>query len=259
MTDDRPYTPSGGLDGKLRRFHARAAARRTHTVRPSRGIVSFSFDDFPKSAATVGAAELERLGARGTYYASASFAGGENHHGPMFDSGDISRLEAAGHEIGNHSLSHLDCSRAAASAVVEDVERNARALRDLGCAGPLRSFAFPYGEASPAAKRALAPMFDTLRGVRPGLISGPSDFNLLPAHSLDGGDSGLLRVMAALNRAARESAWLIVFTHDVQDSPTPWGCTPSMLRQAAEAAWALDLDILTVGEASAQLAARRAA
>lgn len=255
----QPYSPGGGLRRKAGRIYARARARRVLRVRPSRGMVSFTFDDFPKSAATVGAAELERLGARGAYYAAAGFAGIENHHGRMFDPDDIRALEAAGHEIGNHTFSHLDCARTDADRVVADVERNEQALRAMGCAGPLRSFAFPYGEASPAAKRALAPRFDTLRAVRPGLIAGRADFNLLPAHSLDGGETGLARVLAALERAARQNAWLIVFTHDVQDSPSEWGCTPAMLHKALETAWALDLDILTVGEAASQIAAKQAA
>jgi len=248
MMTDAPCTPSA--IGKLRRLQARAAARRIVPVHPRRGIVSFSFDDFPKSAATIGAAELERVGARGTYYASAGFVGAHNHHGALFHAADIVRLQATGHEIGNHTFSHLDCARATPGDIIADVEKNTVALRSLGCRGPLRSFAFPYGEASPAAKRTLSGRFDTLRAVHRGLAHGRADFNLLPAHSLDGGDWGLDRVLKALAQAARDASWLIVFTHDVQDAPTPWGCTQAMLRQALETAKALDLDILTVGEAA---------
>lgn len=255
MTAAQPYIPAGGLAGKLRRLRARAGPRRMQPARLQRGMVSFSFDDFPKSAVDVGAAELERVQARGTYYASASFAGLDTHHGRMFDMDDLARLQAAGHEIGNHTYSHLDCARAPAEDVVADVKRNAEALRAMGCAAPLRSFAWPYGEASPEAKRALEPEFDTLRGVRPCAVTRAADLNLLPAHSLDGGEDGLARVLAALREAARRPSWLIVFAHDVQPRPTQWGCTPSMLRLALETARKLDLDIVTVGEGAQRLRA----
>src|SRR5215469_15892880 len=49
------------------------------------GVVSFTFDDFPKSALATGGAILERYRARGTYYASLKLAGAETVLGPMFD------------------------------------------------------------------------------------------------------------------------------------------------------------------------------
>ncbi len=253
-----PYIPAGGLAGKARRLNARLRARRMAPGRlasAGRGMVSFCFDDFPKSAAGEGAAILERAGMRATYYAAAGFAGTDTHHGPMFDAGDLTRLARAGHEIGCHTFSHLDCARAPARDVAAEVERNAQALRAMGYDGPLRSFAFPYGEASPAAKRALAGRFATLRGVRPRTVPRRADFGLLPAHSLDGGESGLARVLDALTAAARTHSWVIVFAHDVQASPTEWGCTPAMLDKAVKAARALNLDVLTVGDAAQRLTA----
>lgn len=249
-TVDTPYIPPAGIAGKAARLRARFGGRRMRTVRPERGLVSISFDDFPKSAAEIGAAEVERVGARATYYACGGFAGRENHHGAMFDGGDLRRLIASGHEIGGHTHDHVDCARAAASDVLANVEKNADALRALGCDQKLRSFAFPYGEAAPGVKTALQDRFANLRGVRPGMLSGRADFNMLPAHSLDGGEAGLARVLAALDEAAKSRAWLILFTHDVREDPTPWGCTPAMLRRALETAKGLGLEFATVGDAA---------
>ncbi len=252
---DAPYIPPANLMGKALRWKARATGRRLKRVRPSRGIVSFSFDDFPKSAVTVGAAEMERAGARATYYASTGFAGQDTHHGAMFDGGDLARLVAAGHEIGAHTHGHIDCARASEDRILADDERNRAALRKMGFETPIRSFAFPFGEAGPRVKRALAERYDTLRGVRPGCMRGRADFNMLPAVALDHGEAGLARALEALQRAAAEAAWVILFTHDVQDDPTSWGCTPDMLRKAVETAHDLDLDILPVSEAADVIAA----
>src|SRR5260370_938233 len=75
------------------------------------GVVSFTFDDFPKSALATGGAILERYGARGTFYASLKLAGAETILGPMFDEEDIRAAHHAGHEIACHTFTHLDCYR----------------------------------------------------------------------------------------------------------------------------------------------------
>ena len=39
-----------------------------------------------------------------------------------------------------------------------------------------------------------------------------------------------------LEAAVRRRAWLILYTHDVTEQPSPWGCTPQSLERLAEAA-----------------------
>ncbi len=52
-------------------------------------IVSFTFDDFPRSAYTVGGAILEEFGARGTYYATAGLMNRSNELGELFVRDDV--------------------------------------------------------------------------------------------------------------------------------------------------------------------------
>jgi peptidoglycan/xylan/chitin deacetylase (PgdA/CDA1 family) len=70
------------------------------------GVVSFTFDDFPKSALDVGGEILERYGARGTYYASLKLAWSYNILGQIFDDDDIRAAHRAGHEIACHTYTH---------------------------------------------------------------------------------------------------------------------------------------------------------
>src|SRR5882672_4602790 len=74
------------------------------------GIVSFTFDDFPRSAWVNGGAILEEYDRRGTYYAAMGLAGAANHLGPMFEAGDLRAAHARGHEIACHTYSHRDCA-----------------------------------------------------------------------------------------------------------------------------------------------------
>lgn len=80
------------LARRLDRAGAAAFERKTVLLQVDEPIVSFTFDDFPKSAAQAGKDILERHGWRGSYYASGALMGACTLHGAMFDSGDLVRL-----------------------------------------------------------------------------------------------------------------------------------------------------------------------
>ncbi|WP_295690433.1 polysaccharide deacetylase family protein [uncultured Maricaulis sp.] len=250
-----PYTPASGLFAGLNRRWARVAARKPLQLPSDRAIITITFDDFPKSAASTGAAILERHGWQGTYYASAGYAGGQTHHGAMFDCGDLQRLVGAGHEIACHTYSHLDASQVGTGAFLADIARNERALKAMGLETELESFAFPYGEASPATKRALSERFSNLRGVQADINRGAADRNLLKSVPIDGGDAGIDRAVEAAVSLSRHTGWLIFYAHDVQETPTEWGCTPAQLERVCQAIADSGADVLTMREAVRQMEA----
>ncbi|GGG94526.1 MAG TPA: polysaccharide deacetylase [Oceanicaulis sp.] len=247
------YQPAGGLFGKVRRFAARAGVRRPITVAINEPIVSFTFDDFPRSAALFGAPMLERRGWRGTFYTAMGFLGTTTHLGEMMQRADIEALHARGHEIACHTYAHLDASHCDPEVFADDCERNCAELMDLGILRPRTSFAFPYGEATPAIKRALQPRYGALRGVRHGVNRKGDDLNLLKAVALDGGKAGLDKALRAIHEARREPGWLIFYGHDVRENPSEWGCTPDFLATICAEVDAQDLPVLTVGETLAML------
>ena len=248
-----PYMPANGLIAKFGRRWARIAARAPLSVDLDHAVVSFSFDDFPRSAAITGAEILEAHGWRGTYYASAGYAGSDTHHGAMFDGTDLQRLAAAGHEIGCHTHSHLDGASVGEAELLADVERNEAALRALGYDGPLDSFAYPYGVATPAVKRGLSERFSSLRGVESAINRGQCDRNLLKSVPVDGGEAGIARAIEAAEALIQDPGWLIFYLHDVQDEPTEWGCTPAQLSRVCEAVERSGARVLTVSGAMAEM------
>ncbi|MAK63521.1 MAG: polysaccharide deacetylase [Maricaulis sp.] len=250
-----PYIPGSGLWAGLNRRWARYASRTPMRICPDHAIVSFSFDDFPKSAATTGAELLEKRGWRGTYYASAGYAGGVTHHGPMFDAGDLQRLSSNGHEIGCHTYSHIDAAAVPTSELLADIARNARALAAMGHEGELDSFAFAYGEATPASKQALLERFSNLRGVQARINRGATDRGLLQSVPIDGGEAGIDRAVEAAQSLISHPGWLIYYAHDVQDEPTQWGCTPQQLDRVCDAVAASGARVMTVSEAMQTLEA----
>jgi len=245
------YIPSGGLAGKVKRQLARRLARAPLAI-PAGQFVSFTFDDFPKSAVDTGADQLEKRGWRGTWYAATGFMNGDTHHGAMFDAGDIARLADAGHEIACHTTTHLDAASAPLAVTLEDASANTQALESLGV--EITNFAFPYGEATPAVKRALGARYDTLRGVQPGINRDGADRHLLKAVGIDGGDTGIVRALDWLNKLGNEPGWLIYYIHDVQQDPTEWGCTPAQLEQVCDAVAQSGVKVLPVNAVLERLA-----
>ncbi|MGJ3230447.1 MAG: polysaccharide deacetylase family protein [Oceanicaulis sp.] len=228
------YIPASGVTGKLRRIAARTLAVRPMKIALERTIVSFTFDDFPKSAAVAGAEILQARGWRGTYFATGAFAGGETHLGRMYETADLIRLDAAGHEIACHTFSHSDSAAQGDQATAADCARNRAFLRLAGHDGALETFAFPYGEAAVRAKPRLLETYRALRGVRPGVNRTGADRGLLKAVPLDGGEAGLERALDWIEDAALKPGWLIFYGHDVRAEPGPWGCTPAFLERVCE-------------------------
>jgi len=239
------YQADRSWRAKIRRRTVRLSSRRPARA-PVRSMISFSFDDIPATAADAGAAILERHGLKGTFYVAAALAGTDAATGLMADVAAFQRLSAAGHEIGCHTYTHLDCGQASAPDAIEDVARNADVLRGWGLAHPT-TFAYPYGDVAPATKRALAARFTLSRALHPGLVEAGADLNQAPAVSVDGPD-GEARALQWLARAARRKAWLILCMHDVAETPSPWGCTPATLERLASTAVQGGFDVVTVAD-----------
>ncbi len=244
MTLAAPYSPDRSLKGKLRRRWARVVHRRPLASVFDRPVVSISFDDAPLSAATVGAEVLQANGARGTYYVCAGLDDQPGHMGDYADRRVYADLSVRGHEIACHTFSHLDCGKAAARDILDSVDRNAEALAEVAL--QTTHFAYPYGDVSPEAKRALQDRFGSLRALHPGLIRRGSDLNQLPAVGIEGRD-GEAHAERWIDRALDQSAWLILYTHDVREQPSDWGCTPEALDRLIRRATAGGAEILPVG------------
>jgi peptidoglycan/xylan/chitin deacetylase (PgdA/CDA1 family) len=239
------YSADRSLRGKLRRRYTRLAWRKPVSLSLTRPMLTFSFDDVPASAARAGAAILDAAGLKGTFYICAGLEDGDGPMGRYGSADDARRLAEAGHEVACHTYSHLDCGQADAPTITTDVNRNAAALADRGIS-ELRSFAYPYGDVSFAAKQALGRRFSTLRTVQAGLVQSGSDANQLNAVGIEG-EAGEAVAEAWMDRAIASKAWLILYTHDVADPASAWGCTPDALTRLTARA-IRDFDVVTMAE-----------
>ena len=76
--------------------------------------------------------------------------------------------------------------------------------------------------------------------------------NQAPAVGIEGED-GEAAAWRWLREAEAKGGWLVLFTHDVQDKPSPFGCTPKTLAALVDAAVGAGFEISTVGQAARTL------
>jgi peptidoglycan/xylan/chitin deacetylase (PgdA/CDA1 family) len=212
-------------------------------------MVSFTFDDVPKSAATVGAAILEAHDATATYYVIGSQVGTSSALWELVDGDDIVDLHRRGHEIACHTFSHKRACDLDAETLSSEIVRNQRYLRSLDSSIRVENFAYPFGYGSFVRKRQLKTVFKSCRSIVPGVNSGSVDLQFLRAMPLIDRRIDRDGIERAFDQAQDTNGWLIFYSHDVADEPSPYGCSPALLDAALEAASRRKIPVLNMAEA----------
>jgi hypothetical protein len=81
-----------------------------------------------------------------------------------------------------------------------------------------------------AGKRMVGQEVCSARGAWGGCNGPEIDLNLLRANKLYGGMEQLTRIQQLILENERRQGWLIFYTHDVQPTPSPYGCDPELLK-----------------------------
>ncbi len=214
-----------------------------------RPLISFTFDDFPRSALFTGGAILNRCGVAGTYYASLGLAGQNSPTGEIFSLHDLPSLFENGHELGCHTYSHCDSATASAYVFEDALKENRAALHKLFPQIQFRTFSYPISLPWPRTKARTASYFLSCRGGGQKINSGTADLNLLSAFFLEKVRGNLRMVEELINRNSQLRGWLIFATHDVDERPTPYGCTPEFFESVVRLSVGSGARILPVVEA----------
>jgi len=235
----------GRVSNRLAR-HFRAAPHRLPARAP---MVSFTFDDAPDSAAGEGAELLEQHDGRGTFYLSGSLIDQPSDHWHGLSNDAIVRLHRTGHEIACHTFSHQCAVDLDAAAMAREIERNRNYFRSIDSSIVLENFAYPYGLASVWRKPQLTRAYRSARGILPGVNSDVIDLQFLRASPLIDCEIDLAGIDRYFDEAVESGGWLIFYGHDVANAPSPFGCTPQLMRHALKAARKRNMPIVTVAEA----------
>ena len=214
-------------------LHKQLAARldaRSAAASDKIPIVSFTFDDFPRSALVNAGELLEKKGACATYYASIGLAGQETSVGRIFTYEDLRSVVADGHELGCHTYSHLSALEHPAATIAQSCAENRRKAGELFPDKPLRNFSYPFGDVTLTLKRRLRDVYDSCRTVQTGINITPVDMVFLRSNPVYSWQP-IAGVRRLIDQNAEQMGWLILYTHDVCESPSQYGCTPERFRE----------------------------
>lgn len=242
--------------GAYRRRLALRLGRRMVQLPKGRPIISFTFDDFPRSALENGGAILNRRGLSGTYYASFGLMEQITATGELFRPTDVTRLLAGGHELGCHTYDHFPAWETRPAAYEASVRKNLETMRRCAPGLPCRSHSFPISWPRPSSKKRLSRYFDCCRGGGQSVNLGWVDMNYLSAFFLEQSRDNPVAVGEIIELNRECGGWLIFATHDICDRPTKYGCTPEFFEEVVDAAVRSGADIMTVSSALKTLDAR---
>lgn len=240
----------------LRRKLLIAAFRREVLLGDCGPIVSFSFDDFPRTALTVGGEILKAYRSRGTYYTAIGLMDSVNELGDQFQRGDLDILLQDGHELASHTYDHVSCRSLSSAKFKQEVEKGRRTLEELVGQYNSGNFAFPFGVVTLNAKKSVGQEVASSRGIWSGFNGPIVDLNLLRANSLYGDLTRRNHIQELILENERRRSWLIFYSHDVRSNPSRFGCTPNLLEFAVSFASQRCSRIATVAEVVAELVPR---
>jgi peptidoglycan/xylan/chitin deacetylase (PgdA/CDA1 family) len=241
------------LARKVRNYYIRNSWRylykRPFTIRTKAPIISFTFDDFPRSAIGIAGTILEGFGCRGTYYASLGLMGKYAPTGEMFLEEDLHAVLSQGHELGCHTFDHSHSWETRPSAFASSVAANQAALDKFIPGLRFRTFSYPISTPRLQNKRIIGQRFLCCRGGGQTFNAGTVDLGYLAAFFLEKSRDNLPAIKNIIDRNRQACGWLIFATHDVCEDPTPYGCTPELFTKVVDLATKSGAQVLTVADA----------
>jgi len=228
---------------------ARWFGRRVCRVRSDSPIISFTFDDFPRSALLQGGTILREQGFTGTYYISFGLMGKTIASGEIFSRGDLDEFRRQQHELGCHTFDHCDSWETLPAEFEASIIRNQQALAQEMPNFKLGSLSYPISYPRPQTKLRTARYYDCARGGGQTFNAGLTDLNYLKGFFLEQSRDDFDAVKRTIDANARDKGWLIFATHDVCDSPTRFGCNPAFFTKVVDYAARSGAEVLPIHQA----------
>jgi peptidoglycan/xylan/chitin deacetylase (PgdA/CDA1 family) len=197
-------------------------------------VISFTFDDFPRSALLTAGTILHERGFAGTYYASFGLMGRKGPTGEIFAREDLDELVRQQHELACHTYDHYDSWDTAPLEFEASILRNQRAVAERLPGSKLRSLSYPISWPRPETKRRVATYYECARGGGQTFNTGIVDLNYLKAFFIEQSRGNFDEIKQVIDANAHAKGWLIFATHDVCDQPTRFGCTPAFFERIVE-------------------------
>ncbi len=210
-------------------------------------LISFTFDDAPKSAFTNAQKILDKYHLKATYYVALSFLDSISENENLYSREHLISCDSHGHELGCHTYGHVHFYQISDVHIIEkEILKNNEKLNEIGINKVLKNFSYPFGEQTKKAKKVVTKHFDSCRGIDHGINIDQIDINNLKTirlyeklHSLD-------KIFSILEKFSHTGGWLIFYTHDVETNYSKYGCSPEYFENVVSKCIELDIDVKTV-------------
>ena len=219
-----------------KRHAAKGLYQRRVTIDAGAPYISFTFDDFPKSALHQGGEILKKYGLAGTYFVALGLLGRESPSGGICTTDDLVYALQQGHELGCHTFDHCHSWDTPSAVFEESIVRNRTALAEIIPGATFRTFSYPIATPRPSIKRACAKYFECSRAGGQTWNAESADLNQLSAYFLEKAQGSVQGVRDVIRKNKESRGWLVLATHDVETSPSEYGCTPQFFEEVVRSA-----------------------
>lgn len=251
---NKNYNKGSNLTRRLLNFYS---YRNNIIVNGEAPKISFTFDDFPISAAENSGVLFNKYKINASYYVSMGLLGKKTEVGEIFRISDLERLLNDGHEIGDHSFDHHDALKVSSQEFEESILKNQLHIKEYFPELKFRTFAYPYGHLTFRTKKIVQKYYTCSRGIRPGINYGKTDLNLLKSNLLFGNTTNLNPIKQLIDSNKKLKGWLTFFTHDVEKNPSEYGCTTDLLEEVIKYSIDSGAEILSIKQACDSLGLSR--
>lgn len=241
------HIPSTTLLARVNRRLMPFRAQKTLKLKLDKPIVSFSFDDCPKSVVENALPALEQEQWRATLYMSMGLCETTNHLGLHMSESDVKAAYNSGHEIADHTYDHIDALNVSHQEFEKNIDKNQAHLNALGIP-PSKTFAYPYGQLNLAVKKIIDKKFTGGRGITSHINTTHVDLNQISSNRLYGGQK-YHNLLADIEKLKDTPGWITIYTHDVRDNHSKFGCNMQHLKAVIEAVKNAGAEVMTLADA----------
>jgi peptidoglycan/xylan/chitin deacetylase (PgdA/CDA1 family) len=192
------------------------------------GMLSITFDDGVLTTYQNAIPILDQAGLKSTNYIIT---------GRMFDgfpeyikAADVLSLQARGHEIGAHTVTHPDLALIPFAQAQYEINQSKQDLLNIGV-NSVNTFAYPFGSYNAQAVQIVQNAgYMGARSTDGGYDDPTSNKFILSRQGIDI-TTTVAQVQGWVDYAAQNNLWLILVFHHVDDSATTYSTTPAMFQQ----------------------------
>jgi peptidoglycan/xylan/chitin deacetylase (PgdA/CDA1 family) len=210
-------------------------------------FVSFTFDDVHKSALTTGADILNKYDYCGTYYIAIGIMESQNLIATNIETKYLNELINKGNELGCHTYNHISFYKTSKEGVILDLNKNQEKMNKLIPGYKFKNFSYPYGEITYDSLKIVRDRFSSARSTNSGINQGR--VNLINLKSVELNEyTPLESIYALIEKTIKLNGWLILNTHDIEQTPSKWGCSPTYYETVVKYCHEKKIAVKTISE-----------